>query len=313
ANATSTSICAGQSVTLTGSGNASAYTWDNGVTDGVAFTPSTTTTYTVTGTTGSCSNTDQITITVTPAPTVTATATSTSICAGQSVTLTGSGNASTYTWDNGVTDGVAFTPTATTTYTVTGTTGSCSNTDQITITVNQAPSAVVTFTPNSNICENMNIQFDASSSVGATSYNWSFPQGSPSMGSSTIVNPLVSFGVAGTHNFAVVISNSCGTDTHNGSIVVDVCNSIDDLNNGKSMVAYFDNINNNINISYENIAQGTYNLNILNSLGQVIVSTKLNINNNEGIITVPFNENAKGIYFINIYNNDAKFNSKFLK
>jgi len=111
----------------------------------------------------------------------------------------------------------------------------------------------------------------------------------------------------------VVISNSCGTDTHNGSILVDVCNSIDDLNNGKSMVAYFDNINNNINISYENITQGTYNLNILNSLGQVVVSTKLNINNNEGIITVPFNENAKGIYFINVYNNDAKFNSKFLK
>jgi serine protease len=313
ANATSTSICAGQSVTLTGSGNASSYTWDNGVTDGVAFTPTVTTTYTVTGTTGSCSNTDQITITVTPAPTVTANATSTSICAGQSVTLTGSGNASSYTWDNGVTDGVAFTPSTTTTYTVTGTTGSCSNTDQITITVNQAPSAVVTFTPNSNICENMNVQFDASSSVGATSYNWSFPQGSPSMSSSTIANPLVSFGVAGMHNFAVVISNSCGTDTHNGSILVDVCNSIDDLNNGKSMVAYFDNINNNINISYENITQGTYNLNILNSLGQVVVSTKLNINNNEGIITVPFNENAKGIYFINVYNNDAKFNSKFLK
>ncbi|MDT8411443.1 MAG: S8 family serine peptidase [Vicingaceae bacterium] len=313
ANTTSTSICAGQSVTLTGSGNASSYTWDNGVTNGVAFTPSTTTTYTVTGTTGSCSNTDQITITVNPAPTVTANATSTSICAGQSVTLTGSGSASSYTWDNGVTDGVAFTPTATTTYTVTGTIGSCSNTDQITVTVNQLPSAIVTFTPNTNICENVNIQFDASNSVGASSYNWSFPQGNPSMSSSTIANPLVSFSVAGTHNFAVVISNSCGTDTHNGSIVVDICNSIDDLNNGKSMIAYFDNINNNISISYENIAQGTYNLNILNSLGQIIISTKLNISNNESVITMPFNESAKGIYFINIYNNDAKFNSKFMK
>ena len=313
ANATATTICAGDPVTLTG-GGASSYSWDNGVTNGVAFTPLTTTTYTVTGTgANSCQNTAQVTVTVNSAPTVTANATATSICAGQSVTLTGSGNATAYTWDNGVTDGVAFTPTATTTYTVTGNTGSCSNTDQITITVNQAPSAVVTFTPNSNICENMNVQFDASSSVGATSYNWSFPQGSPSMSSSTIANPLVSFGVAGMHNFAVVISNTCGTDTHNGSILVDVCNSIDDLNNGKSMVAYFDNINNNINISYENITQGTYNLNILNSLGQVVVSTKLNINNNEGIITVPFNENAKGIYFINIYNNDAKFNSKFLK
>jgi len=64
ANATATTVCSGDNVTLTGSG-ASSYTWDNGVTDGVAFSPSTTTTYTVTGTDGNnCSNQDQITITV---------------------------------------------------------------------------------------------------------------------------------------------------------------------------------------------------------------------------------------------------------
>ena len=40
------------------------------------------------------------------------------ICTGQSVTLSGSG-AVTYDWDNGITDNTAFTPTTTTTYTVT--------------------------------------------------------------------------------------------------------------------------------------------------------------------------------------------------
>ena len=147
ANANATTICAGDPVTLTGSG-AGSYSWDNGATDGVAFTPAATTTYTVTGTDANgCQNTDTITITVNPLPTVVANATATTICAGDPVTLTGSG-ADSYTWDNGATDGVAFTPAATTTYTVTGTDANgCQNTDTITITVNPNPTITITGAP----------------------------------------------------------------------------------------------------------------------------------------------------------------------
>jgi hypothetical protein len=84
-----------------------------------------------------------INITVNALPTVSANASATSICQGSQVTLTGSGAAS-YTWDNGVTNGVAFTPASTTTYTVTGTNANgCSNTAQITITVNPVPDVTV--------------------------------------------------------------------------------------------------------------------------------------------------------------------------
>jgi hypothetical protein len=58
------------------------------------------------------------------------------ICEGETVTLNG-GGALTYAWDNGVTDATAFTPAATTTYTVTGTDANgCVGTDAIDITVN---------------------------------------------------------------------------------------------------------------------------------------------------------------------------------
>lgn len=58
-----------------------------------------------------------------------------SVCPGISVTLTGSG-AATYSWNNGVTNGIAFVPPATTVYTVTGTSsGGCTNTDQVTVYV----------------------------------------------------------------------------------------------------------------------------------------------------------------------------------
>ncbi|MBN2668155.1 MAG: T9SS type A sorting domain-containing protein [Bacteroidales bacterium] len=137
ANASATSICAGESITLYGSGTGT-FTWDNGVNDNVAFVPSQSATYTVTGTDGTCENTDQIDITVLDLPSVTANATETTICDGESITLYGSG-ASTYTWDNSVSDNVEFTPVATTTYTVTGTDGTCENTAQVEITVNPIP------------------------------------------------------------------------------------------------------------------------------------------------------------------------------
>ncbi len=135
-------VCSGESVTLSGAGNANSYSWDNGVTNDVTFTPTETKTYTITGTiTGTgCQSTDQVTITVNPLPTVTAPA-DFAICTGEAVTLTGAGIADTYTWDNGVSNGVAFTPTETKTYTVTGTitaTG-CQSTDQVVITVNPLP------------------------------------------------------------------------------------------------------------------------------------------------------------------------------
>jgi hypothetical protein len=76
------------------------------------------TTFTITYFFGHVSQTQ--TILVNPNPTVTASPSSTIICNGNQATLNG-GGASTYTWSGGITNGTPFTPTATTIYTVTGT------------------------------------------------------------------------------------------------------------------------------------------------------------------------------------------------
>ena len=147
----SQSVCDGSSVTLNGSGGVS-YSWTgvdasgNAISNNASFVPpaSTTTTYTVTGTDGNgCSNTASVDVTSTAAPSISAGADVT-ICAGESVTLTGSGagTGGSYSWTGGVSNGVSFTPTATTTYTVTGTDANgCSATDQVTVTVNPLPAA----------------------------------------------------------------------------------------------------------------------------------------------------------------------------
>ena len=159
-------ICIGASATISGSG-ATTYTWNNSVTDNVAFTPALTNTYTVTGTDiNGCVNTDQVVVTVNPLPTVVG-GPDEIICIGASVTLSGSG-ATSYTWDNGVTNGIAFSPVTTTTYTVTGTdVNGCINTDQVLVTVNPLP--VVNAGPDQDVCQGTVVTL---SGGGASTYSW---------------------------------------------------------------------------------------------------------------------------------------------
>ena len=145
---TDQTICLGQQIILSGSGGTS-YSWNNGVQDGVSFTPVVgSTTYTVSGTdVNNCSNTDQVVVTVNALPSIGAGADQV-ICEGDAVILAGTGGVS-YAWDNNVTDGTSFIPghLGDLTYTVTGTDGNnCSNSDEVVVTVNEHTSAVQTQT-----------------------------------------------------------------------------------------------------------------------------------------------------------------------
>ena len=163
-------ICSGTSVNLTATGGTS-FTWNNGITQGAAFTPAVGThTYTVTGTDANgCINTDAVDIVVNAIPVLNAGIDQT-VCVGSQATLTASG-ATTYTWNNSVTNGVAFTPTlGSVTYTVSGTTSGCIATDQVVVTVNPLP----TINAGSDVsaCENQSIILTGfGAGVGGT-YTW---------------------------------------------------------------------------------------------------------------------------------------------
>jgi len=159
ANASKTTVCTGDNVTLTGDG-ASSYVWDNNVTNAVSFVPTTTKTYNVTGTDANgCAKTASISVTVNSLPTVIANASKTAVCTGDNVTLTGAG-ASTYVWDNEVTNGVSFTPIATKTYNVTGTDANgCAKTASVSVIVNNLPTVqIVSNDPTNKACEDSNLE-----------------------------------------------------------------------------------------------------------------------------------------------------------
>jgi trimeric autotransporter adhesin len=205
AGAASTNVCSGDSLTLSGSGNAVSYAWNNGISNGVAFSPSSTTTYTVTGTSASgCIAKDSIVVNVNAKPNVTASATAAAVCAGSSVTLSGNG-ASTYAWTNGVSDGVAFTPSSTQTYIVTGTAANgCSDTSSITIAVNANP--VVNLGGNQSTC-NASLVLDAGNA--GSSYLWS----------TGATSQTINVTSSGTYSVAVTSTSGC-TDNDTATITL---------------------------------------------------------------------------------------------
>jgi hypothetical protein len=201
----SSAICIGQqTATLTASG-ATNYTWTpvTGLssTTGSAVTanPSSTINYTVTGTSSDSMGVAIAIVTVMPLPPVSVS--SASICVGGTATLTASG-ASSYTWSIGATtDTIIVSPTITTTYSVSGTIGTCSSTATSTVIVNTVPTMTVTASSVA-ICSGSKDTITAS---GATTYTWA---PTSSLSDSTIANPIAS--PTTTTVYTVTGANACG-------------------------------------------------------------------------------------------------------
>lgn len=287
-----TVFCAGTEVTFTGSG-ATNYTWDNSITNGTATTSATSGTYTVTGTDANgCTDSDDVAITVNTLPTVNANVTDATVCPGQSITFTGSG-ASTYTWNNNITNGTATTTATAGTYTVTGTdVNGCQNTDDVAVTINPVPN--VSLGNDITVCD---YQTPVTLNAGNhTSYDWS-------TGAET-----ASITVSTTGNYSVTVTNAEGcTDSDEILVTVNNCSGLEEL----SM---------NVNL-YPNPTHGTVNVefgtDLSNARIQVIdltgkiISEHADFNGNQLIIDL--SQNPSGVYLVNIQQNSMVSRHRVVK
>jgi gliding motility-associated-like protein len=160
-------ICSGESTQISATG-ANTYSWNQGLGAGNSFTvnPAATTTYVVTGTLGSCTDSDTLTVSVAASLEVNA-GPDQFVCTGTPVTLTATGAAQ-FSWNHGVSNGQPFTPPAgTSVYMVTGTSGSCSGTDEVSITVTAF--LEVDAGADRTVCSGEPVVLSAS---GANSYVW---------------------------------------------------------------------------------------------------------------------------------------------
>lgn len=180
-SASNNSICPGGSATLTASGPANSYTWNNSssISNSIVVSPSSATIYTVTastgGTAGSCAGSGTIQIDVFNQPSVSILHTSTLVCSGKTFTMTAAGTGG-YLWQNSFGDFSSSLKFVTTpsvsglsTYSVTGIDiNGC--TDTASINVSCLPSPTLNVTPTTTIfCINDSVSLTAS---GASSYLW---------------------------------------------------------------------------------------------------------------------------------------------
>lgn len=207
------SVCLGAPATISVSG-ANTYTLGSPAANGATFAVSTSTTYTVAGTNACGTSTASTAISVQALPNVTASASSPSLCSGSSLTLTGVGNATAYTWSggpSGIIDGTGFSPGASANYTVIGTSAlSCTAAATISVQVVQTPSIAPTASP-LIVCIGNSSTLTA---TGASNYTWT--GGSAVGNNSTYVVSPTNLGIS---TYTVRRANSTCTSSAQISVV----------------------------------------------------------------------------------------------
>lgn len=163
--------------------------------------------------TGSTTRTS-FSVTVQQGPVVSATMSNSVVCIGSPVTLSGNG-ASTYTWTGGVTDGVAFIPAATSTYTVAGSNGTACNGSAI-VTVSVNPGAILTIN-NGTICLGQTFTLNPS---GAITYTYSSGSStvSPTTNTTYTISGTNANGCTGTAISSVTVNPLPVITVNSGSV-----------------------------------------------------------------------------------------------
>ncbi len=267
--------------TILGAGGASTYTWNTGATTpSIVITPTANGTYTVTGSNAGCNESKIVNVVIDPnlfAPSFTT-------CAGTAATLIAMG-ATTYSWNTGATSAmIIVTPTANTVYTITGTSGACSQSKTVSVTLGTNLSVNCTQT-----CVGTSLLLSA---YGASSYTW---QPINDFNASVIVTP--------TATTIYTLTGKSGTCTGSKTILVTFCAGVDEhtLMN-ESIRVYPNPFKDEITIkdAYGDVI-------LMNMVGQVILNAKV-----EEKLVISTEALTPGIYFL-IINNSKTIERKIIK
>ncbi|MGM0479542.1 MAG: S8 family serine peptidase [Bacteroidota bacterium] len=253
-------------------------------------------------------NEEAISVTVDPAPNVNVTATADTICPGDNVDLTAAG-AGNYVWSPGTNlsctncANPTATPTQSTTYSVEGTTGSCSSESYYEIVVdNSAPEADFLVSQDT-VCQGDLLSVNGASSDGGVFFDWVFNSGNPGTGVGSISS--TTYDTPGTYTVELTIENSCNeTDNVTKDIVVvapeDCVNSLSSAESEGWTMFYAADQN---KVVIDNPFALKANAYVLNTAGQRVVE---NVRINEGLNGIPTNQLSKGVYVVHIFDENGQ-------
>jgi len=174
------------------------------------------------------------------------------ICEGSQAVLSGAG-ATSYVWNQGQVDGVAFTPATTNTYTVTGTDANgCVNTDDITITLESNP-AVSFIGDNLSGCVPLTVTFTNTTPGAMDNCTWTFENGTVLTGCGSVTTTFTTPGTFDVTLETTSVLGCTGSATYTDYIYVEA-NPVASFSPSSTMI-------NNINpqVYFDNTSSGAVN------------------------------------------------------
>ncbi len=230
-------------------------------------------------------------------PTISLTVNSGTICQGQSFIIQASG-ASLYSFTPG--NSATVTPLFNTNYTVSGASSmGCPSTNTLSFNLSVLPSPTVSVISSSSlICVGQTATLNAS---GANSYTWN-PGGTSS---SIIVNPVITT----TYVVTGIGNNNC-LSSSTFIQAVSPCTNVDFKFQANGPLEIYPNpFTNNLIININEVHDENYVLEVYNSLGAILFSTKIVERKTEIILS----EQGAGVFFIRVSSNKCSIIKKIIK
>ena len=163
---------------------------------------------------------------------------------------------------------------------------------------NSAP--IANFTVDSTLMCAGTVQFTNQSSNSASYYNWFFGDG----GTSNLQNPSYTYSSPGIYDVTLVVGNINGDDTLTFTNYIEYASScigikVEEISLEDKIDIYPNPTNGNFTIKCK--IKNDYSIQIVNMLGQNIVSLSSGINTGE-MVNVNLGDQISGVYFVHIIN-----------
>ncbi|MGB0888567.1 MAG: reprolysin-like metallopeptidase, partial [Vicingaceae bacterium] len=130
----------------------------------------------------------------------------------------------------------------------------------------------------------------------------------PNQGQWTVIAPN---NVTIVARVMVISSNGTFFDVSDNNFKIQAATGINDLSANQSVLSFYNN--QKIELSLSDVETGNYNVDVVNALGQKVVSKEIRVESRNEKFSIPFNNTSNGIYYISISNEKAKYNAKFFK
>ena len=219
----------------------------------------------------------------------------TSLCLNDNIVLSASG-AQTYTWSNGVVNGVSFAPINTQCYSVVGIdSNGCENIDSVFISVyDTIPQAEFSYQ-----LTGFEVSLNDSSSIDVNSWYWSI--GEDSLSNSTQAN--YEFAENGIYDVCLIASNDCFSDTLCKQITISGVGIEHQLGAGNIKV-YPNPVTNQLSVELNDVNKEITSIQLIDVSGRVIDKQIASFPRNDGKILIDVSELETGIYIYNILSNN---------